>query len=64
MTDKQENDAFFKEQAANFIKAQELIYKDPANAKEHFNKGVDACIKMSSKGKVRRTHSENQKTLY
>ncbi len=45
MTDKQENDAFFKEQAANFIKAQELIYKDPANAKEHFNKGVDACIK-------------------
>ena len=45
MTDKQENDAFFKEQAANFIKAQELIYKDPQNAKEHFNNGVDACIK-------------------
>lgn len=45
MTDKQENDAFFKEQAANFIKAQELIYKDPTNAKEHFNKGIDACIK-------------------
>lgn len=45
MTDKQENDAFFKEQAANFIKAQELIYKDPKNAKEHFNNGVDACIK-------------------
>ena len=45
MTDKQENDAFFKEQAANFIKAQELIYEDPANAKEHFNNGIDACIK-------------------
>ncbi|MCG2612106.1 hypothetical protein LZZ90_11365 [Flavobacterium sp. SM15] len=45
MTDKQENDAFFKEQAANFIKAQELIYKDPANAKEHYNNGVDACLK-------------------
>ncbi|MEW5675711.1 hypothetical protein ABGT15_05315 [Flavobacterium enshiense] len=45
MTDKQENDAFFKEQAANFIKAQELIYSDPKNAKEHFNNGVDACIK-------------------
>lgn len=45
MTDKQENDAFFKEQAANFIKAQELIYKDPTNAKEHFNNGVDACLK-------------------
>ncbi|WP_313807047.1 hypothetical protein [Flavobacterium sp.] len=45
MTDKQENDAFFKEQAAKFIKAQEMIYKDPKNAKEHFNTGVDACIK-------------------
>jgi hypothetical protein len=45
MTDKQENDAFFKEQAANFIKAQELIYQDPKNAKEHFNNGIDACIK-------------------
>lgn len=45
MTDKQENDAFFEEQAANFIKAQELIYRDPANAKEHFNNGIDACIK-------------------
>lgn len=45
MTDDKENDAFFKEQAANFIKAQELIYEDPENAKKHFNKGVDACIK-------------------
>lgn len=45
MTDKQENDAFFKEHAAAFIKAQELIYQDPKNAKAHFNEGVDACIK-------------------
>ena len=45
MTDDSDNDAFFKEQAAKFIKAQELIYKDPKNAKEHFNTGVDACIK-------------------
>jgi hypothetical protein len=45
MTDKQENDLFFKEQATNFIKAQVLIYEDPKNAKEHFNSGVDACIK-------------------
>ncbi len=44
MTDESENDAFFKEQAAKFIKAQELIYKDPKNAKAHFNDGVDACI--------------------
>ena len=44
MTDEQENDAYFKVQAANFIRAQELIYEDPTNAKEHFNSGVDACI--------------------
>ena len=45
MTDDSENDAFFKEQAAIFIRAQELIYKDPKNARAHFNKGVDACLK-------------------
>jgi hypothetical protein len=44
MTDDKENDAFFKQQAANFIGAQEMIYKDPKNAKAHFNKGVDACL--------------------
>lgn len=44
MTDESENDAFFKEQAKLFIEAQEQIYKDPKNAKEHFNKGIDACI--------------------
>jgi len=45
MTDNTENDAFFKEQAAKFIHAQKLIYSDPANAKQHFNSGIDACIK-------------------
>lgn len=45
MTDNTENDAFFSEQAALFIKAQELIYKDPENAKTHFNNGVSACVK-------------------
>lgn len=49
MTDKQENDDFFKEQAAKFIKAQEMIYEDPKNAKEHFNAGVDACIQCHQK---------------
>ena len=44
MTDETDNDAFFKQQAAAFIKAQELIYEDPENAKQHFNDGVDACI--------------------
>ena len=45
MTDSTDNDAFFKEQATKFIAAQELLYKDPKNAKEHFNTGVDACVK-------------------
>lgn len=45
MTDESDKDGFFKAEAANFIKAQELIYQDPTNAKEHFNKGIDACIK-------------------
>lgn len=45
MTDETDKDAFFNEQAAKFIKAQELIYDDPKNAKEHFNNGIDACIK-------------------
>ena len=44
MTDPNENDTFFKEQAENFIKAQELIYQDSKNAKQHFNDGVNACI--------------------
>jgi hypothetical protein len=44
LTDDTDKDAFFKEQASEFIIAQELIYKDPENAKEHFNNGVNACI--------------------
>ena len=44
MTDPTENDLFFKEQAQRFIHAQELIYEDPKNAKQHFNDGVNACI--------------------
>ena len=44
MTDSTDNDQFFKDQAKLFITAQELIYKDPDNAKEHFNEGVDACL--------------------
>jgi cytochrome c553 len=45
MTDESENDAFFKLQAAKFIKAQEQIYNDPKNAKQHFNDAVTACVK-------------------
>lgn len=45
MTDKQENDDFFKLHANKFITSQELIYSDPNNAKEHFNASIDACVK-------------------
>ncbi|NBL64205.1 hypothetical protein GV828_03200 [Flavobacterium sp. NST-5] len=44
MTDESENDAFFKKQAAIFIDAQEKIYKDPKNAKLHFNSAISACV--------------------
>ncbi len=44
MTDESDNDQFFKEQASLFIKSQEMIYKDPKNAKQHFNEGVNACV--------------------
>lgn len=44
MTDESENDAFFKSQANLFINSQKMIYEDPANAKAHFNDGVDACV--------------------
>jgi hypothetical protein len=44
LTDETDKDAFFEEQSAKFIQAQELIYKDPENAKEHFNNGINACI--------------------
>jgi cytochrome c553 len=44
MTDESDNDAFFKENAANFIKAQRAVYETPATAKQHFNDMVTACI--------------------
>ncbi len=45
MTDESERDVFFKDQAAKFLKAQELIYNDSLHAKEHFNDAVSACVK-------------------
>ena len=44
-TDESDNDTFFKQQANKYIEAQQLIYSDSTNAKEHFNAGVDACLK-------------------
>lgn len=45
MTDKQENDDFFKENAASFIHYQKLVYQNPKMAKENFNSSIDVCIK-------------------
>jgi uncharacterized protein (DUF1015 family) len=44
MTKESDNDQFFKDQAALFIKSQKLIYEDPKNAKQHFNDGITACV--------------------
>lgn len=44
-TDETDNDLFFKQKAKEFISSQQLIYSDPKNAKEHFNAGVDACLR-------------------
>ncbi|WP_396183105.1 hypothetical protein [Flavobacterium sp.] len=44
MTDPTENDDFFKKQAKVFLEAQELIYKDPENAKAHYSNAIQACI--------------------
>jgi len=39
-----DNDIFFKKNAEKYIAAQKLIYSNPKNVKENFNKGLDACI--------------------
>jgi len=44
-TDETDNDLFFKQKAKEYIAAQQLIYSDQKNATEHFNTGVDACLK-------------------
>ncbi len=44
-TDETDNDLFFKVKAKEYIEAQQLLYSDPKNVKEHFNAGVHACIK-------------------
>ena len=44
-TDDTDNDLFFKVKAKEYIAAQQLLYSDQKNKIEHFNAGVDACIK-------------------
>ena len=44
MTDESDNDAFFKQQAQIFIAAQQMIFRDKENAKEHYNASISACI--------------------
>lgn len=45
MTEKQENDDFFKENAKLYILEQQKVYADPENAQIHFNNSIDVCIK-------------------
>jgi hypothetical protein len=45
MTKKQYRDDFFKDNSQLFLDQQYKIYSEPEKAKEHFNKGIDACIK-------------------
>lgn len=44
MTDPTENDQFFSDNANLFLSAQEMIYKDPDNAREHYSNAIQACI--------------------
>ncbi len=44
MTDAEDNDAFFKEQAQLFLDAQHKIYENKKNTTENYNKAIDACI--------------------
>lgn len=44
MTDESDNDEFFKQQAQIFISAQQMIFTDKQNAKEHYNASISACI--------------------
>ena len=44
LTDPKDRDTFFNEQAKNFIEAQQLIYENDENVKNHFNLAIDACI--------------------
>ncbi|MCO6163033.1 hypothetical protein [Flavobacterium sp. NRK F7] len=44
LTTASDRDAFFNEQAQKFIEAEQLIFTDSLNRKEHFNAAIDACI--------------------
>ena len=44
MTDSSDNDDFYQKHAEIFLKAQQMIYKEPENAKQHYNNAVNTCI--------------------
>jgi len=44
MTDDSDMDAFFKEHAQEFLKAQKLVYDNPDDAKTYFNQAVQSCV--------------------
>ena len=49
LTDPADRDDFFNEQVFKFIEAQKAIYKEPANAKLHFNNMVNQCLECHAK---------------
>lgn len=44
MTDADDNDFFFEEQAQLFLDAQHKIYENKESVFENYNKAIDACI--------------------
>lgn len=49
LTETSDRDAFFNDQALQFIAAQKMIYSDSANAEIRFNEMVGQCLECHSK---------------
>lgn len=49
LTEASDRDAFFNDQALQFIAAQKMIYSDSLNAEARFNEMVGQCLECHSK---------------
>ena len=49
LTEASDRDPFFNDQAIKFIEAQKMIYTDPIQAKDNFNKMVNQCLECHAK---------------
>ena len=49
MTDPSDNDSFYQEQAAEYLKAQKAIYANPDLAEKKFNELVESCLACHAK---------------